>query len=68
MRLVLMMASVLIVSVLIFKGYGNGLSNQNAGQVEKQQQVTPLKKAEDVNQLVLDAATTRRQELEKQTQ
>ena len=68
MRLVLMMASVLIVSVLIFKGYGNGLSNQNAGQVKKQQQVTPLKKAEDVNQLVLDAATTRRQELEKQTQ
>lgn len=68
MRLVLMMASVLIVSVLIFKGYGNGLSNQNAGQVEKQQQVTPLKKAEDVNQLVLEAATTRRQELEKQTQ
>ena len=68
MRLVLMMASVLIVSVLIFKGYGNGLSNQNAGQAEKQQQVTPLKKAEDVNQLVLDAATTRRQELEKQTQ
>jgi hypothetical protein len=63
-----MMASVLIVSVLIFKGYGNGLSNQNAGQVEKQQQITPLKKAEDVNQLVLDAATTRRQELEKQTQ
>jgi hypothetical protein len=63
-----MMASVLIVSVLIFKGYGNGLTNQNAGHVEKQQQVTPLKKAEDVNQLVLDAATTRRQELEKQTQ
>jgi hypothetical protein len=63
-----MMASVLIVSILIFKGYGNGLSNQNADQAEKQQQITPLKKAEDVNQLVLDAAITRRQELEKQTQ
>ena len=67
MRLVLMMASVLIVSILIFKGYGNDLGNQNTDRAATQK-ITPLKKAEDTNQLVLDAAITQRQELEKQIQ
>ena len=67
MRFVLMMASLLIVSVLIFKGYSNGLSSKNDGPVGGQQ-VDPLKKAGEVNQLIQDAANTQRQELEKQIQ
>ena len=66
MRLVLMMASLLIVSVLIFKGYSNSLGN-NDDPVEGQQ-VDPRKKASEVNQLIQDAANTQRQELEKQIQ
>jgi hypothetical protein len=67
MRFVLMMASLLIVSVLIFKGYSNGLGSKNDGHVGGQQ-VDPLKKAGEVNQLIQDAANTQRQELEKQNQ
>jgi hypothetical protein len=67
MRFVLMMASLLIVSVLIFKGYSNGLGSKNDAHVEGQQ-VDALKRAGDVNQLIQDAADTRRQEIEKQTQ
>ena len=67
MRFVLMMASLLIVSVLIFKGYSNGLGSKNDGLVGGQQ-VGPLKKAGEVNQLIQDAANTQRQELEKQIQ
>jgi hypothetical protein len=67
MRFVLMMASLLIVSVLIFKGYSNGLGSNNDVHVGGQQ-VDPLKKAGEVNQLILDAANTQRQELEKQIQ
>ena len=62
-----MMASILIVSILIFKGYSNGLSNKHddyagGGQID------PLKKAGEVNQLIQDAANIQRQELEKQIQ
>jgi hypothetical protein len=62
-----MMASILIVSVLIFKGYSNGLGSSNDGRVEGQQ-VDPIKKAGEVNLLIQDAANTQRQELEKQIQ
>ena len=67
MRFVLMMTSLLIVSILIFIGYSNRLSNQyddNAGE----ERIDPLKKAVEVNQLIQDAASIRRQEIEKQTQ
>jgi hypothetical protein len=67
MRFVLMMASLLIVSVLIFKGYSNGLGSKNDVHVEGQQ-IDPLNKAGEVNQLIQDAANTQRQELEKQIQ
>lgn len=67
MRIILMMISLLIVSVLIFKGYSNGLGSNNDGHVGGQQ-VDPLKKAGEVNQLIQDAANTQRQELEKQIQ
>ena len=67
MRFILMMASLLIVSVLIFKGYSNGLGSKNDDHVGGQQ-VDPLKKAGEVNQLIQDTANTQRQELEKQIQ
>ena len=63
MRLVLMIASLLIVSILILKGYSNSLSNQHDGQ-----QIDPIKKAEEVNQLIQDAASKRQKEIEKQIQ
>jgi len=67
MRFVLMMASLLIVSLLIFKGYSNGPGSKNYGHVGGQQ-VDSLEKADQVNQLIQDAANTQRQELEKQIQ
>ena len=67
MRLVLMMVSLLIVSVLIFKGYSNGGGVNNDDHVEGQQ-LDPRIKASEVNQLIQDAANTQRQEVEKQTQ
>ncbi len=67
MRFVFMMASILIVSILIFKGYSNGLGNQHDDHVGGEQ-IDPLKKAGEVNQLIQDAASIQRQELEKQIQ
>lgn len=67
MRFVLMMVSILIVSILIFKEYSNGLGNQHDDQVGGEK-IDPLKKAGEVNRLIQDAASIRRQELEKQTQ
>jgi hypothetical protein len=62
-----MMVSILIVSFLIFKGYSNGPSNQH-DDLAGRKQIDPLKKAGEVDQLIQDAAKTRRQELEKQIQ
>lgn len=65
MRLLLMMASLLIISSLIFNGYTNGLvSNADADSP----QMTPIEKTENVNQLIEDAANLQRQALEKQIQ
>ena len=62
-----MMVSLLMVSVLIFKGYSNGLGANNDDPVEGKQ-ADPRKRASEVNQLIQDAANTQRQELEKQFQ
>ena len=67
MRLVLMMVSILIVSFLIFKGYSNSLSNQH-DDLAGGEQIDPLKRAGEVDQLIQDAANIQRQELEKQIQ
>lgn len=65
MRLLLMMASLLIISSLIFNGYTNGLvSNADADSP----QMTPIEKTENVNQLIEDAANLQRQALQKQIQ
>jgi len=62
-----MIASLLIVSLLIFEGYPNGMGSNSGGHVGGQQ-VDALKKAGEVNQLIQNAANTQRQELEKQIQ
>jgi len=64
MRFVLLIASLLIVSLLIIKGYpdpvdGNPVDNAQA---------EPIKKAKEVNQLIQDATKQQRQLLENQTQ
>lgn len=55
-----MMTSALIVSFLIFKGDSNGLDGKHDGHSEGKQ-IDPLKKAGEVNQLIQDAANTKRQ-------
>ena len=65
MRLLLMMGSLLIISSLIFNGYSNGMGDSD----EFSSQLTaPIVKAENVSQLVEDAANLQRQALEKQIQ
>ena len=67
MRLIVMMTSILIVSLLIFKGYSSGIGNKHDDDVTGDQ-IDPLKKAGEVNQLIQDASNIQRQELEKQIQ
>ena len=65
MRLLLMMASLLIISSLIFNGYSNGMGDSDDF---SSQLTAPIEKAENVSQLVEDAAILQRQALEKQIQ
>ncbi len=67
MRTVLMLASVLIVAILIFKGYSSNLSNNPESSAETNQN-DPREKAREVNQVILDAASNQKKELEKQLQ
>ena len=63
MRMVIMLTSVLIVSLLIFKGFSS-----YQGSTVGEEPIDALKKAGEVNQVILDTANTQRQELEKQIQ
>ena len=65
MRLLLTMASLLIISSLIFKGYSNEMGDSDDF---SSQLTTPIEKAENVSQLIEDAANLQRQALEKQIQ
>ena len=65
MRLLLMMASLLIISSLIFNGYSNGMGD---GDDFSSQLTTPIEKAENVSQIIEDTANLQRQALEKQIQ
>jgi len=65
MRLLLMMASLLIISSLIFNGYSNGMGDSDDF---SSQLTAPIEKAENVSQLVENAASLQRQALEKQIQ
>jgi hypothetical protein len=59
------MASLLIISSLIFNGYSNGMADDgNLGAQIR----APIEKAENVSQLIEDTAALQRQALEKQIQ
>jgi len=60
-----MMASLLIISSLIFNGYSNGMGDSDDF---SSQLTAPIEKAENVSQLVENAASLQRQALEKQIQ
>lgn len=67
MRMIITMASLLIVSILVFKGYSSSwVGKSEHGVVEKG--IDPRDKAAGVNRLIQDAASNQRQELEKQIQ
>ena len=67
MRFVLMTASLMIVSLLIFNGYSNGAGSENYDLVETSQ-LDPLQQASQVNQLGQEASYNQREALEKQIQ
>ena len=67
MRLVLMLVSVLVISILVFKGYSGSFSHQDGNQVDTTR-IDPRDKARDVNQVILDSANTQKREIEKQLQ
>ena len=67
MRMVLMLASILIIAIVIFKGHSSSLSPNRESQAETNQ-IDPRDKAREVNQVILDAAKTQKRELERQLQ
>ncbi len=68
MRMVLMLVSVLIVSLLIFKGYSSNLTPHNSDSQSETTQMTPQDKARDVNRVILESTQSRQNEIEKQVQ
>ena len=67
MRIVLMLAVVLVVSLLIFKGYSFGLGKNN-DEAAVPAQFDPVSRAKEVDPLVQQAAEARRRALEQQLQ
>ena len=67
MRLILLLASLVIVSLLVLKGYPGG-GGKNLIDPASKEKNSPIKKAHDVNQLIEDTANAQKQALEKQLQ
>ena len=67
MRMVFTMASLLIVSLLIFNGYSNGVGN-NIDAHASERPMTPINQAKDVNRLIQDTAIAQQQSIENLTQ
>ena len=67
MRMVFTMASLLIVSLLIFNGYSNGVGN-NIDAHAGEKPMTPINQAKDVNRLIQDTAIAQQQSIENLTQ
>ncbi len=67
MRTVLMLVSILVISMLGYKGYSGNFRHQDTSQ-EASNQFTPRDKARDVNRIVLDTANNKKAEIEKQLQ
>jgi hypothetical protein len=66
MRLILTMASLLIVSLVIFNGYAND-QGRDGGNIDGQL-LGQISRAGDINTLIQDAASIQRQALEEQVQ
>ena len=66
MRLILSMASLLIVSLVIFNGYANDQAKD--GSHIGEQILGPITRAGDINTLIQDAASIQRQVLAEQIQ
>lgn len=67
MRMVLMLAAVLVVSLLVFKGYSFGPGG-NTAETAGSAQFDPVTRAQDVDPLVQQAAEAQRKALERQLQ
>ena len=65
MRFIFIVASLAIVSLLVVKGLPGGASKEAVKPASIQQSV-PIQKAKNVNQLLEDSASQRRQALEGQ--
>ncbi len=67
MRFILLMASLVIVSLLVLKGYPGSAGSKNANPVANQQP-EPIEKANRASQLVEDTVNKQKQALENQLQ
>ena len=67
MRLLMILASLVIISLLVLKGYPGSEANAVTNPVGAQP-VSPMQKINDTNQLVQDTVNKQRQALEKQLQ
>lgn len=67
MRMVLMLAAVLVVSLVIFKGYSFGLGG-NTDEAAASSRIDPVSRARDINPLIQETAEAQRKALEQQLQ
>lgn len=67
MRIILLMVSLVIVSLLVLKGYSAGGANKNADSVANRPS-DPIEKANNASQLVEDTVNRQKQALEIQLQ
>lgn len=65
--MILMLAAVLVVSLLIFKGYSSGLGGHN-DKTAGDAQFDPVSRANDVTPLIEETAEAQRKALEQQLQ
>lgn len=61
------MASLLVISLLIFNGYANSPGSDSGTHISGQQ-IDPISKAENVSEVIHDSANLQRQALKKQLQ
>jgi hypothetical protein len=67
MRFVLTLASLLTVTLLIFNGFANGSEGNNGGLFDGER-LDPVTRASNVNLIIEETASIRRNALEKQIQ
>ncbi len=67
MRFILLMTSLVIVSLLVIKGYPGG-GNNKAADPAWENQTDAITKANDINLLIQETANKQKQALEKQIQ